>query len=622
MNLLLTFICFVLPLQARDAPARRDPVGTASISGVVMSDGPAPLPVRRAIVSVSGAELALVRSTISDDVGRFTIGNLPAGRYTLKAEKPAFITTEFGAKRPGRPGSAMAIADGQAMTGVALRIYRGAVITGRITTTGGRSGSALPVAIVPVPPPGPTHQFTSAPATTVSTDDRGIFRAYGLLPGSYYVVAAARTNLSSRDSVANMKDAEVDAALATLQRGLRGAATTATPTNTSVRAPVGSVGSMASFGAVFYPGTPVVTDAVPIAVATGEERDGVDFAFAPIPTATITGKVVNPYGALPPMVIAINPAGVRLESRGDYDPVTIPRLARDAARGEFMFSNVAPGQYTIAVQSTTVVPDTTRPMGGGRASPAIPVAQSPTLIWATAEVTMNGVDIEGLVLDLRPAMRISGRVVFDGKTTAPPSDLRTLSVNVTSTQSAGRIVYGMTTTVGLTLVPPAQLREDGTFESTGLLPGGYRLLPARPVGWRLRSAMLGDRDLLDYPFEIGGDRDVTGVVVTYTDQRTEIRGTIQTATGAPVADYFVVVFSSNPALWGMGSRRVQTARPATDGHYVVRDLPAGEYLLAAVDDFDPADLQDPSFLRALQGSASKITVLEGQAQTMDFRAVK
>jgi len=615
LGLLLLF-----PFQTRDTPSRRDPVGTASISGVVVSDGQTPAPLRRAIVSLSGGELARVRSAISDDAGRFTIGNLPAGRYTLKGTKPAYITTEFGSKRAGRPGSAIAIADGQAMTGVTLRMFKGAVISGTIADSTGGAGAGLSVAMFAVPPAGPTHQFTAPPAVVVTTDDRGAYRAFGLLPGPYYVVATAPPSLSVRDMVTSMGDAEVDAALAELQRGRGGSVTGVNPA-APAQAPAAPVAKH-GFSGVFYPGTPVPADATVISVSGGEERVGVDFTFAPIPVATISGTVTSPYGPLPSLLIAINPAGVRLESTGSIIPTTWPRLLRDVARGEFMFVNIQPGQYTIAVQSTAAVPMPAAPPSGGRAGQAIPVANSPTLLWAMTDVSVNGSDISGLALNLRPAMRVSGRVVFDGKTTPPPSDLKTLSVNFKSTQSAGRVVLGMTTTVGLPLVPPAQVRADGTFESAGLLPGGYLLLPVPPAGWRLRSAMLDGRDLLDYPFEISADRDLGGVVVTYTDQRTELAGTLQTPAGAPASDYFVVVFPADSNLWRRDSRRVQSVRPASDGHYSVRDLPAGEYLIAALSDFESTDLQDPAFLRALVSAAAKTTLVEGETKRQDLRLVR
>ena len=37
----------------------------------------------------------------------------PAGRYLLSASKSGFVDTSYGAKRPGRPGTPLQVADGE-----------------------------------------------------------------------------------------------------------------------------------------------------------------------------------------------------------------------------------------------------------------------------------------------------------------------------------------------------------------------------------------------------------------------------------------------------------------------------------------------------------------------------
>ena len=105
-------------LAGAPAPQVRDgrvppPTKPATISGVVVSDGDKPQPVRRAVVTLTGDGLRPNRGAITDDQGRFTIGNLPAGRFTLMAARGGYVTSSYGAKRPGRPGTAVAVTEGQ-----------------------------------------------------------------------------------------------------------------------------------------------------------------------------------------------------------------------------------------------------------------------------------------------------------------------------------------------------------------------------------------------------------------------------------------------------------------------------------------------------------------------------
>ena len=73
------------------------------MAGTVVTDEELPHAVRRAIVTLSGAELIPSRSAVTDDEGRFTIAGLPAGRFTLTATRASFITSASSAERPGRP---------------------------------------------------------------------------------------------------------------------------------------------------------------------------------------------------------------------------------------------------------------------------------------------------------------------------------------------------------------------------------------------------------------------------------------------------------------------------------------------------------------------------------------
>ena len=93
----LTAILLILglPAQAQQTPAREVALtptsGTASITGVVVSDEERPQPVRRAIVTLTGDRLRPSRGAVTDDEGKFDIGNLPAGRFTLIVSRASLI---------------------------------------------------------------------------------------------------------------------------------------------------------------------------------------------------------------------------------------------------------------------------------------------------------------------------------------------------------------------------------------------------------------------------------------------------------------------------------------------------------------------------------------------------
>ena len=75
---------------------------------------------------------------------------------------------------------------------------------------------------------------------------------------------------------------------------------------------------------------------------------------------------------------------------------------------------------------------------------------------------------------------------------------------------------------------PAQLRPDGAFTATGIAPGTYQLRVTMPASlsqvWILESAVSRGRDLLDVPLEIEAGGDLSGVILTFSDRRSELAG--------------------------------------------------------------------------------------------------
>jgi hypothetical protein len=168
-------------------------------------------------------------------------------------------------------------------------------------------------------------------------------------------------------------------------------------------------------------------------------------------------------------------------------------------------------------------------------------------------------------------------------------------------------------------VPAATVARDGTFDFYPVLPDTYRLTstpPGRDTWW-LRSAMVNGQDVLDRPIEMTGNVD--SAVLTFTDRHTALTGVLQTPAGTPAIEYFVVVFTTDRSLWRPQGRRLVSARPATDGQFTIKDLPPGEYYLAALTDLDPREWQTPEFLEQLVTEALTITIGEGEQKRQDIR---
>jgi len=137
--------------------------------------------------------------------------------------------------------------------------------------------------------------------------------------------------------------------------------------------------------------------------------------------------------------------------------------------------------------------------------------------------------------------------------------------------------------------------------------------------WWLRSAVLNGRDLLDAAIDVQPGQDLSGIEFTLTDRHNELSGTLTTAEGKAATDYFIIVCPSDPRLWTPRSRRVKSLRPSSNGSFSVKDLPAGEYVIAALTDVAPGEWNDPQWLASVAPSGAKITIVNGEKTVQNLR---
>jgi len=246
-------------------------------------------------------------------------------------------------------------------------------------------------------------------------------------------------------------------------------------------------------------------------------------------------------------------------------------------------------------------------------------------LHATAPVVVTGTDVEGVELRLADGATVSGRVVFEA-TTDPPA-ASTMQVMLAAVSDGGSM---MEQAMSMVAGAVGQVADDLTFAVRGVAPDRYRAsvnLPGSMFGtalpnatWFVKSIVAPDgTDLADVPFDVTPGRNVDGVVVTITDRPTVLSGTVIDGEGRPSSAFPIIVFSTDPAHWIMGSRRVQQVRPANDGTYRIAGLPAGEYYVGAVTTLELDDLYDPSFLQQIVPIAFTITLVDGEQRTQDLR---
>jgi hypothetical protein len=601
-------------LEAQRAPGTAS--SSAALTVVVSAADPSGPPLRRATVSLQAGELGVPRTAITDDDGRGVFERLPAGNYLVSASKPGYVRTFHGSRVPGSgPGVAVALVDGQRLD-IRVSVLRGGVISGVVRTPGGRPAANLTVQAVDRKrsPLRSVSLFADSAPGVVQTDDRGMYRIFGLPPGTYVVSARS----PSRDVVRGVTPAELQWA----DRIVSGAASPGGATPIAAGAP--AAGPSSAFAPVHYPGTATAADASTITLSPGEERLGVDFTLVLVPTAQVRGRLIDAEGRPQPNTLItarpVQPPGFDVLQLLESVLASSTRTAPD---GSFAMNGIRPGRYTLEVRTT---PRTGNEPPAGPARPATPAMGAGTH-WVKEEIDVAGVDIADLTLVLKPGMTFSGRVVYEGTTLAPPANLASLSFRLIPADADRASIAAR-----MAAESRISVSTDGTFSAIGFAPGRYRFVAQAGFlgaffpgviegagGWVVKSAMAGGRDIADAVLEVKAGEDVSGVVVTFTDQPTELSGRVFDQAGRLTADFPIVIVSTDRTTWVSGSRRVQVVRPATDGRFTAVGLPAGEYYVAAVTAIEPDQLTDPAFLEQLAAIAIRIAIADGEKKTQDVK---
>ena len=345
-----------------------------------------------------------------------------------------------------------------------------------------------------------------------------------------------------------------------------------------VAASVGQVGTddLPGYATTFFPGTPNPAEAQLVRVGVAEDALGVDFALTPVKTARIMGTTLTSTGE--PFQGGIRMRASRRSATAAADVGAITR-----ADGSFEFPNVPPGEYVLEGSKNN------------------------ELGWQV--VSVNGTDLEGVVVQTMPGSDISGRVTFEGAATPNRRRLELAAIPADS-DFAGRGAA------------QADIHDDFTFH-IGPVLGPRRLLP---LHCRLGHPPLDGQDVTDAVMAFGRpNQSLRDVEIVLTDVVTHLSGRVADSRGAPGADCTVIVFPVDEDRRYDGSRFFATVRPAQDGAIDLAGLPEGTYFVSAVDRLPEGSgisedaWQDPELLETAARKAVRVTLQQGQTVSVTLR---
>jgi hypothetical protein len=351
---------------------------------------------------------------------------------------------------------------------------------------------------------------------------------------------------------------------------------------------------MQIYPTTFHPAALNPAQAMTVALGSGEERIGIDLQLQPVSTVRVSGTLMAPSGPAGMVALRLIPAGVT-----EIAPEALAPVSVSDASGAFTFAVVPQGQYTLRAATRSGPADITRP--------------GSDMYWLDMPLGVSGDDVDGVVAVLRPALRITARLEFEGATPRPAAP----------PQRPGQFTPPPFTLESDDLSPTATggtagSAGDQSFTLAGYSPGKYRVrVSGSPAGWMFKSAMLNGVDVSETPFEF--TRDIPDLVLTYTDRWSGLGGVVQ---GPGAGGAMILVFTTNPQGWentGINPRRLKSTRANAKGEFGLSSVAPGDYYVVAVAEEQAADWRDPKTLEVLARLATQVSVAEGEHKTIDLR---
>jgi hypothetical protein len=510
--------------------------GAASIRGRVTIGG---APAANALVMVMevdpktrdrgfGNQLqqgAFVKIRTEND-GRYRVTGLPQGSYLVNALSNAYVRSKNSVDFD--TFKFITLDDGESRAGVDITLIRGGVITGRVVDAEGRPLIASSMNLQSVDEDGKlTGDFESTDWLMMRTDDRGVYRIYGLPAGRYIISAGG------------------DGAPGHAKR---------------------------KYPETFYSDATDRSEAKIIEVKEGVEAAGIDIRLgAGKETFEAAGRVIDAETGKPlPQVWVTCMDAPDDKYGGPHNGREVPT----GDEGRFSFTGLSTGQYVLHLsnQWTTHRSRSAAPVNNEHYSEG-------------TRFVIGDSDVSGLEIRANRGSTISGIAIIEGVTDpAIKAKLQQAGVVVRITGQRGSdgnpIDHQNRGQTG------AKIAVDGSFHLSGLAPGmaSFELQNDQENIFSIKRIERDGADIRN-AMEIGRSEQITGVRIILAHNNGTIRGQVEIAGGKlpegwqlNVSAYPVVVTDIdrvNPAYQSGGGSTFADEK----GRFVIENLAAGEYEL-------------------------------------------
>jgi hypothetical protein len=341
--------------------------------------------------------------------------------------------------------------------------------------------------------------------------------------------------------------------------------------------------SSQGYAKMYYPGVPDRSRASSIAIKSGEEIPSIEILMRQVLVYHIRGHVFNQVTHRPGADSYVLLLPKTPSQQGDFADSFTMVQKRD---GSFDIHDVLPGSYIV------------------------------TSVWfdqgknylSRVPVEVGNADVDGISLNIAPGGPVNGRVIWDGQ---PALDKEDLSIRLETTDNS------------LVFYSPARVHSDGSFLIPDVSDGSFNAVTdGESKDCYTKDVVYAGRAALEDGFNFARGSAAL-LEITISSRGARVQGTVTDDDGLPASGVYVALIPDSEARRAT-HRLYKSLTTDQYGHFDLRGIAPGDYLLFSWTEIEEGAWEDPDFMKDFieKKKGESISVQEGDTKTHNLIAIK